>query len=172
MRFCGPQVHDRSVTVAAPKRSDQFARSGSSGGSKRHGERGFTLIEVLVAAAIMGIAVAGILGGLSTASRNAARLTERDRAALLARQKMDEILVNPSLPRKIPMQGFYDVNVAGGTTAGWNAVVVPFEAAPGAAPGQWVLDRVQVEVWWMDGQTRRSFSMEGFRRGILRPGDL
>ena len=135
-------------------------------------EAGFTLIEVLVAAAVMGIAVAGILGGLSTASRNAARLTQMDRAALLARQKMDEILVDPAIPRKRPFQGMFDLNVAGGTTAGWNAVVLPFEAAPGAAPGQWVLDRVQVEIWWMDGPTRRSFSMEGFRRGILRPGDL
>ena len=135
-------------------------------------EAGFTLIEVLVAAAVMGIAVAGILGGLSTASRNAARLTQMDRAALLARQKMDEILVDPAIPRKRPFQGMFDPNVAGGTTAGWNAVVLPFEAAPGAGPGQWVLDRVQVEIWWMDGPTRRSFSMEGFRRGILRPGDL
>lgn len=135
-------------------------------------EAGFTLIEVLVAAAVMGIAVAGILGALSNSVRNAGRLTQMDRAALLARQKMDEILVDPAIPRKRPFQGMFDPNLAGGTTAGWNAVVVPFEVAPGAAPGQWVLDRVQVEVWWMDGLTRRSFSMEGFRRGILKPGDL
>lgn len=137
-----------------------------------HRERGFTLIEVLVASAIMGIAVAGILGGLSTASRNASKLTQMDRAALLAQQKMDEILVDPSIPRKVPMQGFFDRNLAGGTTAGWSARVLPFEAAPGAGAGQWVLDRVEVEVWWMDGPTRRTFSMEGYRRGILRPGDL
>jgi general secretion pathway protein I len=135
-------------------------------------EKGFTLIEVLVASAIMGIAVAGILGGLSTASRNAAKLTQMDRAALLAAQKMDEILVDPSIPRKQPMQGIFDRNLAGGTTAGWRAQVLPFEAAPGAGAGQWVLDRVEVEVWWMDGSTRRSFSVEGYRRGILRPGDL
>ena len=135
-------------------------------------EKGFTLIEVLVAAAIMGIAVAGILGGLSTAARNASKLTQMDRAALLARQKMDEILVEPSILRKRPMQGIFDPNVAGGTTAGWRAQVVPFEAAPGAGPGQWVLDRIELEVWWMDGSTRRSFSLETFRRGILRPGDL
>lgn len=134
--------------------------------------RGFTLIEVLVAAAIMSIAVAGVLSGLSTASRNAARLTQMDRAALLARQKMDEILVDPAIRRKQPLQGVYDRGVAGDTAAGWRAVVQPFEFAPGAGPGQWVVDRVEVEVWWMEGPTRRSFSMEGFRRGILKPGDL
>ena len=37
-----------------------------------------------MAAAIMGIAVAGILGGLATAARNASKLTQMDRAALLA----------------------------------------------------------------------------------------
>src|SRR5207248_10721076 len=102
----------------------------------------------------------------STASRNAARLTQIDRATLLARQKMDEVLVDQSLPRKRPMEGVFDQN------AGWRAVVQPFEMAPGAGPGQWVLDRVELEVWWMDGQTRRSFTLEGFRRGILRGGDL
>jgi hypothetical protein len=120
----------------------------------------------------MGIAVAGILGGLSTASRNAAKLTQIDRAALLAGQKMDEILVDPSIRRKQPLQGIFDRNMAGGTTAGWRAQVLPFEVAPGAAPGQWVLDRVELEVWWMDGPTRRTFNLEAFRRGILRPGDL
>jgi hypothetical protein len=29
---------------------------------------------------------------------------------------------------------------------------------------------VELEIWWMDGATRRSFSLEGFRRALLPPG--
>jgi type II secretion system protein I len=128
---------------------------------------GFTLLEVLVAAMIMGIAVAGTLSGMAAASRNASRLTQYDRATLLARQKMNELLVNLAAPRNTPLSGTWDSV----PNAGWNATVRPFEAAPGSGPGQWDLDRVELEVWWMDGSTRRALTLEGFRRGVLQPGD-
>ena len=135
-------------------------------------QRGFTLLEALVATAIMGIAVAGILSAISASTRNASKLTQYDRATLLARQKMDELLVDLRLPRKQPISGIWPPQQSGGVNAGWSAVVTPFEAAPGTGPGQWVVDRVQLEVWWMDGETRRGLQLEGFRRGVLRPGDL
>jgi general secretion pathway protein I len=135
-------------------------------------QRGFTLLEVLVATLIMGIAVAGTLSAIAAASRNAARLTEYDRATLLARQKMDELLVDQSLPRGTPVEGRWTPAQAGGVEAGWRARVVPFETAPGAGPGQWVFDRIELEIWWMDSATRRGFTLEGFRRGVLRAGDL
>jgi type II secretion system protein I len=138
----------------------------------KRGRDGFTLLEVLVAAAIMGIAVAGVLSALSASTRNAARLTQYDRASLLAKSKMDELLADPQVPRKVPVEGMFDAAHTGGATIGWRAVVTPFEWAPGAGPGQWVLDRVQLEIWWMDGATRHEFSLEGYRRGLLRPGDL
>jgi general secretion pathway protein I len=135
-------------------------------------QRGFTLLEVLVATAIMGIAITGLLSGLAASSRNAARLTDYDRATLLAREKMDELLVDHKIPRKIWIERPYDPALVGGITGGWRARVTPFEAAPGASPGQWVLDRIELEIWWMNGATRRSFTIEGFRRSLLQPGDL
>ena len=132
--------------------------------------RGFTLLEVLVATLIMGIAITGVLSGLAAASRNAARLTDYDRATLLARQKMDELLVDESVPRGAPLEAMFDPALAGGVTGGWRARVTPFEQAPGTGPGSWVVDRVELEVWWMSGATRRSFTLEGFRRSILAGG--
>src|ERR1700730_13512709 len=64
---------------------------------RRASQQGVTPLEVLVATLIMGIAVAGVLGGLSASARNAARLTQYDRATLLARAKMNELLLDPTI---------------------------------------------------------------------------
>ena len=138
----------------------------------KRNDSGFTLLEVLVATMIMGIAVAGLLSGLAGTTRNAARLTDYDRATLLARSKMDELLADQKIPRKIYLEGAFDVSMSGGVPTGWRARVMPFEWAPGAGPGMWVLDRVELEIWWMAGATRHSFSLEGYRRGLLQAGDL
>ena len=132
---------------------------------------GFTLLEVLVATLIMGIAVSGILSGMAGAARNARRLTDTDRATLLAKQKMDDLLIDRNAPRNQDLAAEFDPALAGGVRTGWRARVTPFESTPGAGAGLWVLDRIELEIWWMSGQTRRSFNLEGFRRNVLRTGD-
>jgi len=54
--------------------------------------------------------------------------------------------------------------------AGWRARVTPVEAAPQATDLNWIIDRIELEIWWMDGQTRHGFSLEGYRRALLPPG--
>jgi type II secretory pathway pseudopilin PulG len=125
----------------------------------------------MVAALVMGIAVAGVLNGLAGAARNASRLTDYDRATLVARQKMDELLLDRDAPRSQPIEGTFDPLVTGNTKMGWRARVAPFEGVPGRGPASWGVDRVELEVWWMQGETRRSFTIEGFRRNLMRPGD-
>jgi prepilin-type N-terminal cleavage/methylation domain-containing protein len=132
-------------------------------------QSGFTLLEVLVAAVIMGLAVAGAMSAIASSSRNASRLTQYDRAVTLARQKMDELLVDRDAPRNVLLSGNWDPPIP---NAGWNARVAPFEAPPGAGVGGGVLDRVELEIWWMDGQTRRAFTLEGFRRNTIHQGDV
>jgi general secretion pathway protein I len=129
--------------------------------------RGFTLLEMLVATTIMGIAVVGLLSNLSTSLNNAARLTGHDRAAVLAREKMDELLLDPRLPEFVSLQGAFDSSLVGDTEAGWSARLTPFEAPPEAAPGAQVLERIELQVWWGTGQGRHTLSLEGYRRGVL-----
>jgi general secretion pathway protein I len=135
-------------------------------------QRGFTLLEMLVATLIMGIAVIGLMAEISASMRNATRVTERDRAALLARSKMDELLLDPQFPVDTPVQGAFDRSLTGGVEGGWQARLTRFEMPPSPAPGQQCLDRMQLEIWWMAGSERRTFALGGYRAHVLRPEDL
>jgi general secretion pathway protein I len=129
--------------------------------------RGFTLLELLVATLIMGIAVAGLLSNMSVSLRNASRLTEHDRASVLARAKMDELLLDRTLPAGADVQGRFSPETAGGVEAGWRARVSMFEAPPNAHPGMSVLERVELQVWWKDGGAERIYKLDGYRRGKI-----
>jgi general secretion pathway protein I len=135
-------------------------------------QRGFTLLEVLVATLVMAIAVAGLMGAISTSLRNAARLTDHDRAVLLGRQKMDELLIATGLEKGVPFQGTWGPEVTGGSEMGWIARLTPFEIPKGATPGRPFVERVEVEIWWMSGPQRRSFRLQGFHRAVLTKADL
>jgi general secretion pathway protein I len=131
--------------------------------------RGFTLLEMLVATTILGVAVAGLLAQLSTSLRSATRLVDYDRAAVLARMKMDEILLDPRLPIETTLEGTFDEKLAGGEPAGWQARLSPFEAPPDSAAGVAILQRIQLRVWWGAGTEdhRKSISVDGFRTAVL-----
>jgi general secretion pathway protein I len=135
-------------------------------------ERGFTLLEMIVATTIMGIAVVGLLAGISGATRNAARLREYDRAVQLARLRINELLVDQRLPRNTLLGGAFDRAETGGVEAGWQAKLSAFEMPPVAAPGQMALDRIQLEVWWTSGAQRRTFTLDAFRPRVLKAEDL
>jgi general secretion pathway protein I len=129
--------------------------------------RGFTLLEMLVATLIMGVAVVALLGSISTSMRHASDLTEYDRAALLARRTMDRLLLDPHLPKLISFGGEFDPELTGGLLSGWTARLSVFETPPNAGPGAAALERLELEIWWMRGKERRNVVLEGFRRAVL-----
>jgi general secretion pathway protein I len=138
----------------------------------KQSQRGFTLLEVLVATVILATAIAGLMTALSGSLRVSSRLTDYDRAAMLARRKMEELTTERRLPRLQPFEGAYDPAQTNGAPAGWRAVVVPFEVPPNPAPGIPIMERIQVTVWWTNGAERRSFDVEGFRRYYLTQDDI
>jgi general secretion pathway protein I len=133
------------------------------------GKRGFTLLEMIVATTIMGIAVAGLMSGISSSTRNAVRLRDYDRVVQLARLRMNGLLADPRAPR----EGQFDSAITGGLECGWRAQVsVAEQSSPTPAAGDYVLDRIQLEIWWMSGGQRRSFPLESYQRRTLRPEDI
>lgn len=131
-------------------------------------QRGFTLLEVLVATVIMGIAVAGLIAGLSQSAKNASRLTDYDRAAMLARTRMNDLLLDVNLPFDGSVEGKFDPDQSGGMPSGWRALLKPFDVPPKAGPGTVILQRVALEVWWMPVEgTRRSIQLEGYRQATI-----
>jgi general secretion pathway protein I len=135
-------------------------------------KRGFTLLEMLVATLIMGIAVVGLLSGVSASMRNASRVNDYDRAVMLARAKMDALLLDFRMPRDRIVQGQFDPSLMGGVEGGWRARLSIFELPPTPAPEWNFTERVELEVWWRSGETRRTFTLEGFRRNVLTGADM
>jgi general secretion pathway protein I len=137
------------------------------------GKRGFTLLEMIVATTIMGIAIAGLMSGISSTTRNAARLRDYDRVVQLARLRMNSLLADPRVPRNVLQEGTFDPALTGGLECGWRAqVTVAEKSSPMPAPEEYVLDRIQVEIWWMSGGQRRTFPLDGYRRRTLRSEDF
>ncbi|MBI3682404.1 MAG: type II secretion system protein [Acidobacteria bacterium] len=133
---------------------------------------GFTLLEMLVATSLMAVAVVGLLAALSASLGNASRLTDHDRAAVVARRKMDELLLAARLPRYQVLESPLTPADGAGLEGGWRARVSPFEVPPNAQPGSMILNRIECEIWWTHGGRRRSYRLEGFKASLLQPQDV
>src|ERR1700678_3025428 len=100
---------------------------------------GFTLLEVLVATIIMGVAVTALIVGLTQSVKNASRLADYDRAVMLARTKMNDLILDVNLPFDGSVDGDFAAEQAGGIPSGWKASLKPCDVPPNAGPGFTVL---------------------------------
>jgi general secretion pathway protein I len=142
--------------------TDQQAHGPTDQPINRSTESGFTLLEVIVATAIMAIAVIGLLSLIAGSLANAARVKEYDRAAMLARHQMGELLVSDPLPLGTELGGNFD------KASGWKARAEPFEQPTRPGAGLPMLVRIQLEIWWESEGRHRSVEFEGYRRMLSR----
>ena len=133
--------------------------------------RGFTLLEMLVATTIMAVAIVGLLSGLSTTIRSAARLRDYDRAVQLSRERMNELLLDLALPKNSQFAGAFDPNQTGGVEAGWRARLSTFEMPPVVRVNDTAIERVELEVWWKSGDKMRTFTLDGYRPRVITAED-
>ena len=127
---------------------------------------------MIVATVILSVAVIGLLSGISTSLRNAARLTAYDRAVQLARLQMNELLVDNKLARGSVVSGEFDPRQAGGLDAGWRARMTTFVMPPKPSSGDTAIDRIELEIWWMSGSERRTFALDGYRTHVIKSDEL
>ena len=104
---------------------------------RRHEENGFTLIEVLVAMAILAVALAAILSAMTTGLRSASRAADATEATELAQSLLAQQEV--SLP---PEYGETNGSTADGDH--WRVAVQPW--APNDEPQQIGAYRVVISV--------------------------
>jgi type II secretion system protein I len=130
----------------------------------RNPRAGFTLLEVLVATVIMGVAVTALIAALSQSVKNADRLKDYDRASMLARAKMSDLLLDADLPFDGSVEGTFPADQSGGIPSGWKASLRPFDTPPNAGPGAVILQEVALDVWWEPRSGgRRDLRLQSYR---------
>ena len=120
--------------------------------------RGFTLIEVLVAAAVLGMTATALFGLFSKSLFNLRRVEDLHRYELAAQNVMNRVLLLPSLPGEAQATGALDAG-----SGQWTVRVHPW--APSdlePKPGEAIL-RVDVAVTWLGRSSRRSIEIEALK---------
>ncbi|HUB32646.1 MAG TPA: type II secretion system protein [Bryobacteraceae bacterium] len=135
-------------------------------------QRGFTLLEMIVATTIMAVAIVGLLAGLAGTTHNAARLQDYDRAVELGRERMNELIMDLRLPHDTPITGTFGPAETVGLDAGWRARLTTFEYPPVLQAGESVLDRLELEIWWKSAGAIRTYTLEAYRPRASTPEDF
>lgn len=120
--------------------------------------RGFSLLEILVAFAIMALALGMIYRVMGSNARHTAGLAGRERAVLLAESLL-------AAHEVVPAEGVSDDGESAGYA--WQVRSAPYDTPASTHPGAARLHEVRVSVQWQDGERTRQFAL-----GTLRPERL
>jgi len=119
--------------------------------------RGFSLLELLVALAIMSLSLGVLYRAVGGGVRTVGEMTAYKRAVAIGESLL-------AARETIPAAGINESGAWEGFT--WALVSSPFEAA---APNQPAVHRVQVDVGWGDGLRQRSLSLASLRPQSGKP---
>ena len=126
--------------------------------------KGFTLLETLVAVAVLGTAVAAVMSTLSGALRNESRAEDYQRIVLLSRAQMNELLALPRWKDAQVWRGDWNAS------AWWKARAerVPEKAG---APQDRELIRLLLTASWKTTRGQKTLEFETVRLQVRRPGE-
>lgn len=127
----------------------------------RTGERGFTLIEVLVALTILSISMVVLLAifgrGLIVTRQNATQADARDLAQSLLAQAL-----------AVPHPAFGGTD---GTSNGlhWHVEIAPYGSGDDQLAWKQAAQQVNATVWWMNGNNKRALTLSSLRLNVVAP---
>jgi general secretion pathway protein I len=123
----------------------------------RNAQRGFTLIEVIVAFAVLALALVIVLGTLSNASRQVRWSDDAGRAALHAQSLLDDTGVAETLVPGRSEGVFEDGRYRWALdVAPWHEPLAQDEAPQPVDPAAPRLLRLALDVYWGDGRDVRA----------------
>lgn len=122
------------------------------------GERGFSLLEVLVAFAILAVSLGVLLQIFSRASLTTATAAQYSRAVALAESRLAAVGV------EIPLE---EGRLGGevGETLVWELSMSALESDDSAIQTSWVPWQVNVSVLWREGAQARRLTLSSLRLG-------
>ena len=128
---------------------------------RSNSQKGFTLLEVLVATIILAVAVSALMANLSTSTANLFKVNDIDRLTFLSKRKMDELLAIQNIRRMAILEGVLEADAKEKPIAGFRAQIIPF--GPLSQSSGERLERVRLETWLQSGSRRRTLTLESFR---------
>jgi general secretion pathway protein I len=158
-----PHAHaSLAPTPALPREAEEGARQPPRQIASRQHQRGYTLIEVVVAFALLALGMTLLLGTLSGAARQVRWSADAGRAALHAQSLLDQTGVGESI-----QPGRRDGEFENGRYR-WSLEVVPYVDAAqatqaGVDPTAPQLLRLVLSVQWRDGGPRERLQLQSLR---------
>lgn len=129
-------------------------------------QKGFSLIEVLVATIILAVAVSALLANLSTSTSNLFRASDIDRLTFLSKRKMDELITVQAIPTGSAVQGTLGMDEKNKPMVGFSYTITPASGVSSISGER--LERVRLQTWLLSGPKKRIMQLESFRRVKLQ----
>jgi prepilin-type N-terminal cleavage/methylation domain-containing protein len=129
--------------------------------------RGFTLIEVLVAASVLAIMATALFGLLSTSLSNLRKVEDLHRYELAAQDVMDRVLSLPDVPVPAMAQGAVE-----NSSAHWAVSIDPWAPSSVDKETPQAIVKVRVVVTWPGRSTDRNIELESLKTTKVVSYDL
>ena len=119
-------------------------------------QNGFTLLEVVVAMAIVRLGVVALLEIFSFGLRLESRSASRTEAVTYGRQVMDEVLIRRAFNAGEERGSF-------GKDHGWQIEIRPLRDEAQLAPTGWGVNEITLRMRYRDGERERQLEMKTLR---------